>query len=431
MKKESIFNSKRILVLFLLMLAGGAIYELPYLRYYYYDALQLALGLNNTEYGTLMSAYGITAMICYFPGGWIADKISCKKLMVFALFVTAALGFYSATFPSYVINLVIYILWGVTTSLIFWAAMLKATRMAGGSEIQGKLFGLLEGGRGLLPMLWGVAILWLFNHLGGEIAGIRGAIIAYSCVVTAAAFLLILFFKETKVEDVAPKTAKEEQHLFKDILYVLKIPDLWLLAVIIFCCYTLYCTQSYITPYFTEMFAASASLAAFIALMRTYFIAIFGGPIAGIWADKSGSSAGVLKVAIFVASLAALAYLIIPAQASFLWLATIAMVILAFSVFLCRGIYFAVVDELMIPLEYTGAAIGLASFIGFIPEAFVYTLIGHWMDTYPGITGYKIMFGYMLGIGLLGFIVSLILIFRIKRRKSAKAEQTAAESQTA
>lgn len=418
MKKESIFNSRRILVLFLLMLAGGAIYELPYLRYYYYDALQAALGLNNTDYGTLMSAYGITAMICYFPGGWLADKVSCKKLMVIALVVTAALGFYSATFPSYGINLMIYILWGITTSLIFWAAMLKATRMAGGSEIQGKLFGLLEGGRGLLPMIWGVAILALFNYLGGEVAGIRGAIIAYSCVVTVAALLLLFFFKETKVEDLEPEVVNEDHNLFREILYVLKIPNLWLLAIIIFCCYTLYCTQSYITPYFTEMFAASASLAAFIALMRTYFIAIFGGPIAGIWADKSGSSAGVLKIAICVASLAVLAYLIIPAQASFLWLATIAMVVLAFSVFLCRGVYFAVVDELMIPLKYTGAAVGLASFIGFIPEAFVYTLIGHWMDTYPGITGYKIMFGYMLGIGILGFVVTIILVARIKKKKA-------------
>lgn len=417
MKKDSIFNSRRILVLFLLMLAGGAIYELPYLRYYYYDALQAALGLNNTDYGTLMSAYGITAMICYFPGGWLADKISCKKLMVFALFATAALGFYSATFPSYGVNLLIYIAWGITTSLIFWAAMLKATRMAGGSEIQGKLFGLLEGGRGLLPMIWGIAILWLFNTLGGEIAGIRGAIIAYACVVTAAGLLVLFFFKETKLEETA-----EEHHLFRDILYVLKVPDLWLLAIIIFCCYTLYCTQSYITPYFTDMFAASASLAALIALIRTYFIAIFGGPIAGIWADRSGSSAGVLRVAILVASISVLAYLVIPAQASMLWLATVAMVVLAFSIFLTRGVYFAVVDELLIPIQYTGAAVGLASFIGFIPEAFVYTLVGHWLDTYPGVTGYKIMFGYMLAIGILGFIATIILVMRIKKRKAALRE---------
>lgn len=416
MKSDSLFNSKRILVLLLLILAGGAIYELPYLRYYYYDALQAALELNHTQYGTLMTAYGVTAMICYFPGGWLADKFSCKKLIVFALFATAALGFYFSTFPSYIISLLIHILWGVTTSLIFWAAMLKATRMSGGSEIQGKLFGILEGGRGLLPMIWGMAILTLFNYLGGEIAGIRGAILAYSGITLLAGFLILFFFKERKVEDESDAST-EKGNLKEELLYVLKLPGLWLLAVMIFACYTLYCTQSYITPYFTEMFGAGASLAALIALIRTYFIAIFGGPIAGIWADKIGSTVKVLRIGLLVASISVLAYLIIPARESFLWLATIAMVVLAFSVFLTRGVYFAAIDELAIPLKYTGAAIGLASFIGFIPEAFVYTLVGHWLDSYPGITGYKIMFTYMLIVGLIGFVFSFILIARIKKKQ--------------
>ena len=323
-----------------MILAGGAIYELPYLRYYYYDALQAALELNHTQYGTLMTAYGVTAMICYFPGGWLADKFSCKKLIVFALFATAALGFYFSTFPSYIISLLIHILWGgVTTSLIFWAAMLKATRMSGGSEIQGKLFGILEGGRGLLPMIWGMATLTLFNYLGGEIAGIRRAILAYSGITLLAGFLILFFFKERKVEDESDAST-EKGNLKEELLYVLKLPGLWLLAVIIFACYTLYCTQSYITPYFTEMFGAGASLAALIALIRTYFIAIFGGPIAGIWADKIGSTVKVLRIGLLVASISVLAYLIIPARESFLWLATIAMVVLAFSVFLTRGVYF-------------------------------------------------------------------------------------------
>lgn len=267
----------------------------------------------------------------------------------------------------------------------------------------------------------GYGILAIFNYLGGKIAGIRGAILAYAGITLIAAILMILFFKERKIEEETEKST-EKANLKEELLYILRIPDLWLLAMIIFACYTLYCTQSYITPYFTEMFGASASLAALIALIRTYFIAIFGGPIAGIWADKVNSSAKVLKVGLFIASLSVLFYLIIPARPSLLWLATIAMVVLAFSVFLTRGVYFAAVDELSIPLKYTGAAIGLASFIGFIPEAFVYTLVGYWLDNYPGVTGYKIMFGYMLAIGALGFIFSVILVSRIKKKKALRPQ---------
>ena len=54
-----------------------------------------------------------------------------------------------ATIPSYPVLLGLYAWWGITTILTFWAALIKATRIWGGSEGQGKAFGLLDGGRGV------------------------------------------------------------------------------------------------------------------------------------------------------------------------------------------------------------------------------------------------------------------------------------------
>ncbi len=45
--------------------------------------------------------------------------------------------------------MVIFALCGVTTTLTFWAALLKITRDFGKNDGQGKAFGGLEGGRGL------------------------------------------------------------------------------------------------------------------------------------------------------------------------------------------------------------------------------------------------------------------------------------------
>jgi predicted MFS family arabinose efflux permease len=75
----------RAFSLLLIIIAASAVYELPYIRYYYYDVMKEALGVSHTQMGTLMSAYGIVAMICYFPGGWLADRISCRKLLAFSL----------------------------------------------------------------------------------------------------------------------------------------------------------------------------------------------------------------------------------------------------------------------------------------------------------------------------------------------------------
>jgi len=54
-----------------LCLSGGIIYLLPFLREVYYIPLQKALHLSNTQLGVLMSVFGTTALISYFPGGWL------------------------------------------------------------------------------------------------------------------------------------------------------------------------------------------------------------------------------------------------------------------------------------------------------------------------------------------------------------------------
>ena len=92
-------KSKKIIVLILMMLALSTIYILPYLRYSFYIPLQEAMGLvgQNEKYGTLTSIYGIANFLLYIPGGWIADRFDPKKLMVFSMVSTGALGLWLAT----------------------------------------------------------------------------------------------------------------------------------------------------------------------------------------------------------------------------------------------------------------------------------------------------------------------------------------------
>ena len=45
--------------------------------------------------------------------------------------------------------MVIYALWGVIGVGILWSAMLKQTNILGGKDEQGRMFGVLEGMRGV------------------------------------------------------------------------------------------------------------------------------------------------------------------------------------------------------------------------------------------------------------------------------------------
>lgn len=419
MGTEKSFNFRRVLMMFILILAGSAIYELPYLRYYYYDVLKEALELNNTELGTLMSVYGFVAMLCYFPGGWLADRISSRKLIAFSLISTGLIGFYFSTFPGYYMQLAIHVGWAATTTLTFWAALIKGTRQLGDSSEQGRLFGILEGGRGLLPTLYGFLFLALFNRLGASVFGLRWLIFAYAGLAILAGILTWFLFEDDQSE-------VSSNPVLKDILKVIRIPGVWLIALIIFSSYVQYTAQSYITPYLTEIFGASVSLAAALALIRTYVLAIGGGPLGGFVADKVGSSVKVLLWAFIMIILSLIAFLLIPGDPAYLWVVLLAMVLLALSVFVTRGIYFAAIDEISIPLEYTGAAVGFASLIGFMPEAFIYTLFGSWMDANPGVAGYKIMFSFMTGVSVIGFITCGILLRKIKKDKGADRSSSTA-----
>ncbi len=69
-------------------------------------------------------------MISYFPGGWLA-------------------GLYFATFPSYTISLAIHAFLGASIALIFWGAMIRATRNWAPPEDQGKAFGIQRNKIGL------------------------------------------------------------------------------------------------------------------------------------------------------------------------------------------------------------------------------------------------------------------------------------------
>lgn len=144
-------KSSKVVTLILMILAMNTIYMLPYLMYTYYTPLQEAMGLigRDADYGRLLNVYGIANVILYLPGGWVADKFDCKKLLVFSMVSTGVLGLWEATFPSYTILLLIHILFAVTTVLTFWSSSVKCVNMLAEDGEQGGMFGSLEAGRGV------------------------------------------------------------------------------------------------------------------------------------------------------------------------------------------------------------------------------------------------------------------------------------------
>ncbi|AET69820.1 sugar phosphate permease [Desulfosporosinus orientis DSM 765] len=406
-------SKKRYLTLFIMALGASAIYFLPFIRWTYYDSLKQALELNNTQFGTLLSAYGIAAMIFYFPGGWLADRVSARRLLTFAFASTGILGFYFSTYPSFNMLLIVHFIWGIISTLTFWSAMIKATRDLANSDEQGRFFGLLEGGRGLLQTVITMSALAVFTSLGAGVIGLTRVIIIFSFVNVFAAILTWFVLEDTKF-------SQEQKPVLLDALSVLKMPVVWLIAVIVITCYSTYLGTTYLTPYVTQVLGATAAMSALIAIIRNYGLQFFGGPFGGLVADKKGSSAQIVMYCFAIMLICMVFFLMLPASNSLIIVLLLNMLVMGLAIFMMRGIYFATLDEVGIPSNLTGSVVGIVSLIGFTPDVFFNPVAGHFLDVYPGVAGYKYIFILMTGFVTVGLVASIVLLNLINKSKSVK-----------
>ena len=130
------------------------IFALPFhLGRFFRPTMLDMFNLTATQLGAAQGIYGVVAMLAYFPGGLLADRFPAYKLMSLSLWMTALGGVYMSTFPNYFATTLLFGFFGFSTIMLFWGALIRATREWGGKHEQGLAFGVLEGGRGLLAVI--------------------------------------------------------------------------------------------------------------------------------------------------------------------------------------------------------------------------------------------------------------------------------------
>ena len=399
------------LIMAVLSLSGGIIFFLPFLQEVYYKPLADAMNLNNTEVGSLMSVFGITSLISYFPGGWLADRLSPRKLISCSLLATGITGLYFATFPAYGISLALHAFWGVAISLLFWGAMIRVTRNWAPADEQGKAFGILETGRGLGEVISSVAILAMFAALGSGNFALSMVIVIFSALIVVMG--VIAWFT---LEDSTDDDNSQEKTLvgLKEIVGVLKMPVIWLIATVVLTGYCAYWGTYRVTSYSTDVFMMSVTIAAAISVGKMWLKPV-GALIAGLVSDKFGIARSVAFL--FVLLIASFSiFAVLPGTAAMFPVMLVNLAVVSMAVFAMRGIYFALLEEGGVPMALTGTAAGVVSAIGFTPDIFMPLLGGVLLDTYPGATGYRYFFFTTAAICGVGLAASLTIYFRIVKK---------------
>lgn len=399
----------------LLLLAAGAgiIFQLPYIRETFYVPIQNAMNLTNEQMGLLSAGYAAMATLSYFVGGIVADKFSARKLLTFSFLVTGILGFWFSTFPGYNVSRIIFVLMGVSTIITYWSACIKATRMLGTEEEQGRLFGLQEGLRGVLNALLVFGMTAAFSAFTDEIKGASAAIKVCSVVVIIIGILNFIFIEDTKKEENSESLIEVTKGMFKALL----IPRVWLLVAIVFTAYSIYGLIGYVSIFAQEFYGLSAASAATIGGIR-YLIQGVGGIIGGFIADKLKSRFKVIILGCIGLALSFGVLIFIPENGAMCSAVIVDFFVGLFFIYAVRSQYFAVHDDAGIPVHMSGRVSGIASCLGYMPDLFLYTLVGSWMDTY-GRTGYNMTWGYAIGCAIICIIITFILSRVVKKQGSA------------
>ncbi|MAO18543.1 MFS transporter [Muricauda ruestringensis] len=377
------------LYLLLLILSGEAIFILPFVfpRVFRPTVLDV-LELENVELGLCFSVYGLVAMVSYVLGGPLADKYQPRKLIAIALWMTALGGFIFAQYPDMWVLQIVYGWWGFTTIFLFWAAMIKATRIWGGTNSQGKAFGFLDGGRGLtggLFSLLGVVVFSFFLSESPEVADLNDRKEAFTYVIYSASIIIILigilvwFFMKSDKND---EKVTLERISWNEIKQVLKLPSVWLLMVIILCGYVGYKITDIISQYAEEVMLYNQVESAKVGTLLQ-FLRPATGILVGLIADK-------LKITwlLFVSFVLTLIGGVLFASGVIAPTTTLlffmSVVVIAAGVYAIRALYFGVMQVGKIPMTLTGTAVGLISLIGYTPDVFAGPAYGMLLDAHPG-----------------------------------------------
>jgi hypothetical protein len=155
--------------------------------------------------------------------------------------------------------------------------------------------------------------------------------------------------------------------------------------MVIFGVFTIYAILSYSTNYLTEMYGMSLVAASYMGIVINKIFRAICGPLGGIITTYSRvkSPTRVIQLLSIVGVLALVALLATNSNPHSVAMGIGLILLLGFTCYASRGLYWACPGEARTPGYIMGTTVGICSVIGFLPDVFVYPIVGHWQDTLP------------------------------------------------
>lgn len=400
---------QRYVQLAVLVVVAGAIYPLIYLRQNFEVTILDSFGITATELGQSYAMLGVLFMLTYVPSGWLADRVAPRILMSFSLACAGLLGIWFSTMPSFWPLQIIFAGWGLATGLTFWAALIKATTLLAKPEEQGRFFGILDGGRGLVEAILATIAVGMFAYwleqLGQEPAvALRKVIWFYVSFMLLMSPTVLFIVKDNRIDDSSTVDAsRKKSTVLADLRLIASRQEVWLAAFCILAGYQLFWATYSFSAYMQIHYGLTAVGVGSITVAKLWMrpIGAAAAGFAGDFLDREG----VLGILLLLAALALIGLVVLPTSAA--TAALLAMVLtIGILTYAVRGIFWSTLESCNIPNRTKGLAIGAISLIGYSPDIYLPLLNGVLLDHYPGKLGYSIYFSAISIMGVLGALAA-------------------------
>lgn len=422
------FGFKKLMIFIVLSATVALAYQLPYLRYTFYDQMMAALMLDDIQMGVLATSVSLTSTICYPIGGWFASRFSMRNLIMISLagFVVLSVAFAFTT--NYIMLVGIHILFGFFGIATLWSAYLTGIRNLGDESSQSTLFGSSEATRGVIQALCGFAFLGLMSAAGAAYGvGWQHVML---CGAGVSGFFLVLAFIFLPKEEKKEAVVEEDEEKFS-FLDALKNKGVWITILIVACAYVSWTLgNGYLTTYTVRGLGVDETLASTLGMVRSYIIVFLAGFIGGWVMDRftyKGKGFFILFSCVIVTVVGIMATnAIVPVCIGL-------TLLLAFIANVMKTTYWSVMGQAGIPVKMTAIATGVISFIAFIPDFILPTVCGIWLDSAAAagniMDGFNNIFIACIAFSAVGLVASVLLM---RQTKALKAKEAAAiEGETA
>lgn len=418
--------------IFILGLADVFTMAAPYYLKYIIPNIHSYLGIDQPDFDRLNAILGYVVLATQIPGGWLTNKFSSRKMLSMSLFLTGFLSVWWTLIIQIPFNkseamnqlYIIYVGWGISTTLIFWAPLWKLLSQLGKKEDQGKVFGLQGTLNGIAGLFFITFLGSLATYLTKQKFEWAFYVFSYilSGILVTTGFLVWIFMKDVKpIEENNQEQIKQEEinkleknskdkeekninnkikrtgiytnKKLKETLTVslrpMKSIRVWLLAFFVMGMYMFQSVFAYYMKDTLSTIGLSAVLLTVLAGVRAYGMRMFVSSPFGKWADKRKSYILVLIWILVIGLMFAIAFTVLPGYNSYQnWSKPIQTLVSVFMIiiFLIVGIlsWFLVairyVQVVEIPYDKGsyGTVIGLISFIAFSPDAWFYQMASEW-----------------------------------------------------